>query len=497
MVQWGGPYAFIKWNQITYIYDLEAEKVITTFAQQERVYLSDKPLNFAVSPDGQFLAWIGGCNMSTRGACIWDWAAETGVRVMPNPTIQEGDESEHGEIDWLPTGGMIFINEVVAMPGPGTTAQAIASVDGKYYRPVDSFPGLLPPQVDPASIPHADGAPTAGLSLIIPAHEKHIGVVAWSPDGHWLASAPTDFHGDITYIRRGGHEVRVWDAISGAMVGEFPLEQCSIAIYTPPEQDGLVLASYSAQENGYAGYITAMDWPRLDGNTELALLLNECDDRYRLVIWDWAAGVVTAEYEDITSAAFAPGGGQVALGYADGRIVLTDYPEIDPADVLATLPAAVDTLVFSNDGSRLVAASIQSSEQAGELTAFDPSTGEYYFSIARSPFRTLAVSPDGTTIALAQRDGLYCFSERDLPPTLLDGQTGETIGAANPNYFTAAFSPIGQMLATGGCGTVILDLATPDNITYYEPIARTLAWSPDGTRLAAGVSFGIFVWDLP
>ncbi len=38
IVQWGGPYAFIKWNQITYIYGLDSEQVVTTLAQKERFY---------------------------------------------------------------------------------------------------------------------------------------------------------------------------------------------------------------------------------------------------------------------------------------------------------------------------------------------------------------------------------------------------------------------------------------------------------------------------
>ncbi len=498
MVQWGGHYAFIRWNQTTYIYDLDADQVVTTFAQTTRYWGSESPLEFTVSPDGRFLAWIGGCEMIPMGACVWDWAAQTGVRIMPHPEIEEFYETTAGNVRWHPAGGVIYITEEIPTAGPGTPVTAIASADGRVYRPTEGIPSALPAQIDPATLPHAGITPLPALALTILAHNSTVGVVSWSPDGRWLASAPTDFVGHYTYVYRGGHEVRVWDAASGAKVGEFPLEKCSMgAIYAPPGQDGLQLASYAAQDNGYSGYITALDWPRTDGSTALALLLNECDDRYRLLIWDWAAGQVVAEYEDVTAAAFAPGGEQIALGYADGRIVLTAYPDIDPADVIATLPTAVDVLTFSADGSRLAAASLNTADAAGELTAFDLPSAAPTFTVPRpDKLRGLALATDGSTIAVATHELLFCSRGFSFP-TLLDGQSGEALSTPNPDLYAVTFSPDGRYLAAGGCGTAIWEATSQGFVSITHPIGRSLAWNPDGSQLAVAASYGIFVWNLP
>jgi len=49
----------------------------------------------------------------------------------------------------------------------------------------------------------------------------------------------------------------------------------------------------------------------------------------------------------------------------------------------------------------------------------------------------------------------------------------------------------------GGLDEHDLDTTTFDAIAYYRRIGRSLAWSPNGRRLAVAGSYGFFVWDLP
>jgi WD40 repeat protein len=113
---------------------------------------------------------------------------------------------------------------------------------------------------------------------------------------------------------------------------------------------------------------------------------------------------------------------------------------------------------------------------------------------------SLAFSPSGTTLALADGDGdVYLWdvaSSRLLGTLTAPGQGGTT--TAN----SVAFSPSGTTLATnGGPGAYLWDLSTrrvaqtfsdPDSIA---PEVNALAWSPDGNNLAAADQDGsVYLW---
>ncbi|NDJ59720.1 MAG: hypothetical protein GYB67_01270 [Chloroflexi bacterium] len=106
--------------------------------------------------------------------------------------------------------------------------------------------------------------------------------------------------------------------------------------------------------------------------------------------------------------------------------------------------------------------------------------------------QSLVWSADGATLAVVTTLGVW-ISDGDAEPILLSGQGGAA---------TAAFSPDGRQIATGGAdGSVLLwDLAEP-----HEPIPLTahlyapgrLAFSPDGSLFASSDPSGYtHVWSV-
>jgi WD40 repeat protein/LysM repeat protein len=106
-----------------------------------------------------------------------------------------------------------------------------------------------------------------------------------------------------------------------------------------------------------------------------------------------------------------------------------------------------------------------------------------------------ALSPDGQTLALAGSLGVWLYDFASL--TLLDFFPG-----AEGNYRGVAWSPDGDRLALGitgrGSGAEIWDVAQGERLLTLEAegSVRQVAWSPDGTRVAGvGTVIEAYVWD--
>jgi WD40 repeat protein len=104
--------------------------------------------------------------------------------------------------------------------------------------------------------------------------------------------------------------------------------------------------------------------------------------------------------------------------------------------------------------------------------------------LGRGRANTLAISPDGKTIAVAGSLGIWlCDTETLEPEFLLRGHTGEVL--------SLAWSPDGSHLASGGLDTTVRvwDIASKQQILLLpDHLDRVtgIAWSPDGSYLASG-----------
>jgi WD40 repeat protein len=239
--------------------------------------------------------------------------------------------------------------------------------------------------------------------------------VSFSTDGRVLAVA-----GSITAIR-------LWEV--GTWAEKDTLEVGGLAKRVAFSRDGTMLAVDELDEDAETSRVTIWD---------LA-------SRRRLFVSDGFIG-------GVNDLAFSPNGSLLVVGDNTGLVRLWDLaarrsPIIFPAARRGQ--GGVISLAFSPKGDLLATAA------AFESTAkiWDASSGEPRGSLAvpDSSVKSLAFSPDGTTLVMAQWDGRI---------TLRDVNRGREVAASQAQgkpLLVVAISDDGRTIATGGLdGTVRL-----------------------------------------
>ncbi|MDQ0509904.1 WD40 repeat domain-containing protein [Ancylobacter amanitiformis] len=187
---------------------------------------------------------------------------------------------------------------------------------------------------------------------------------------------------------------------------------------------------------------------------------------------------------DVAPLRVAPFGAEgFIVGGASGRLVRV-APDGTTAVLVEIDTGAVDAIEPLPDHSALVAA-------GGVVVRYDAGGGTARaLAHMEGPLRALAAAPDGDHVALATPDAVAVIGLRDA------GRTDLALARAQ----VLAWSPDGQRLAIGLTegGLALLDmedgrvLRLPD---YPAPI-RSLDWSADGSQLVTGGAFRTIVWDM-
>src|SRR5262249_17005869 len=138
--------------------------------------------------------------------------------------------------------------------------------------------------------------------------------------------------------------------------------------------------------------------------------------------------------------------------------------------------------------------------RGGDVRVYEADTGRSIrtVSLEIGPVAGLAFSPDSQRLALAFIDGNVQVMDAATGHEILNMPRAVDHGAG------VAFSPDGRRLASGGGSNdgdgevVIWDAATGQNLLHIRErgLVRSLAFSPDGGRLAAACQDGtVRVWD--
>jgi WD40 repeat protein/DNA-binding SARP family transcriptional activator len=401
---------------------------------ERRGGLSGDGRNVAFSPDGSRIATTGLSGV----ASIWD--ARTSRQLFP----LEGHEGHVSAVVWSPDGRIVATggddgtarlwdassgDEMLVIPGQQAKIGSLAfSPDGSRLSSGSSNGSMV-----------WDITPAGNREVMnIPAHSGLIPNVTYSPGGARIASAGTD------------GRASVWDAETGQKEFDLSTHEAGVTDVVL-SRDGELIATSS-----------------FDGTAKL---------------WD-ASGKELRTFQGHTSAvwavSFSPGGDLLATVSEDqtGRVW-----EVATGREIAVFRGHTDFVydaAFSPDGSMVASVS-------NDYTArlWDPSTGDEIRALEGHDENIVeqAWSPDGTRLATASFDGTAKVWDAS------SGRDVLTLRGHAAIVLDVEASPDGTRWATASPdGTVrIWDATTGrESLTLRLPTgAGRLAFSPDGTRLAA------------
>lgn len=247
---------------------------------------------------------------------------------------------------------------------------------------------------------------------------------------------------------------------------------------------------------GHAGKVSALQFSP-DG----ARLVTASEDE-TVRMWDVGTGrelrALRGHGSVVSGVCFSPDGTRVASAGWDQTVRVCDAANGREQLVLRGLPWASFGVTWSPDGRRIAAAG------GGTARTWDAGTGEPLGAIAGAIVKVeaLAYSPDGATLAVgfqavssvAGRDSTLHLFDPDGKRTLVKLDHRDAVSAL-------AWSPDGSRLAAAGAeGRItVWDVTVGKQalqVSLPSGRARAVGFSPDGTRLAGGGLGGaVQVWD--
>jgi WD40 repeat protein len=286
---------------------------------------------------------------------------------------------------------------------------------------------------------------------VLRGHGNGIYPMAFSPEGRWIASGGWD------------HEVRLWDAATGAPCARLRHPDVVHGLAFGP--DGTWLVSASMADN-------------------------------RLRVWDVATARLRKEIAipagKLRSVTVRPDGRRLAASayVAEDNVHRLHVCDVESGQHLFSTTGSVRA--YSPDGRWL--AVVNADEDI--LILLDAETHETaaQFRGHEGNIRSAAFSPDGRRLAT-------CSQDRTVRVWTIDGGACQVLRGHTDDLFAVAFHPDGTRLASAGRDRAVWlwDLARGEEVARLQghtSFVWSLAFSPDGATLASGSGdFTVRLWD--
>ncbi|QDT73403.1 serine/threonine-protein kinase [Lacipirellula limnantheis] len=352
-----------------------------------------------------------------------------------------------------------------------------------------------------------------GTSSTIEASKEPIRCVAWSPDGKQLASCgngevvkvwDADSHKELRQVP--GHTEIAWRVAWSPDGRRLASIDNAGTIRVCEVESGNLLSS---RPEAHTWPVLTIAWSP-DGKN---LATGAGDSLVR--IWDvdsWESRNLAGHRDEVTSVRWSPDGSMLASSSADGSIVLWDDKTGAPLHTLRGHADAVREVRWSPDGRRLASASWD-----GAVRIWDAAGQQEYSRFNAESYA--AWSPDGRQFAALASPArgvvertLQMFDAATSNPV---GEPIKLLSADGPfvDWFPeVAWSPNGGMIAVAfstqhQVGVNIVDIATRAELTTFtlatsarQPEVRSVAFSPDASMIAAAILGGqsrvVAIWDV-
>ncbi len=470
------------------LWDVESGQNIVAFHVERSSVVSA-----AFSPDGAKLAWAGR---------LWDVATGQQLDIIQDKGLFKLEFSSDG----------------VMLAGT-----SISAVNGKR-----------------AGIVKLYDIETGQLLKTLNQGTERVSSIAFSPDGHLLASGSAV---DGT--------VNLWDVDSGQNTAVFtvkPNDGVAMCVAFSPDGAKLAVASaagitllevstgqhlYTRQHVEIGKLEISVDVFSVAFSPDGTKLASASWDGVKL--WDAAAGqniaALPGHARAVNAVAFAPDG----LTLASNSISGVQVWEVAAGQHIATLagpPNFAASFAYSPDGTRLAAGSADARNAEHTVKIWDVDTGKNTYTLqGHSDLVTaVAYSQDGTLLAAGSKDRTINVWD------VKTGQSAARLQGHESSINAVAFSPDGTKLASGADDTSIRLWEIPNGKTLHtlggvnspqtpakvlpaprrgedinevqmdsdgdvEPeiirgSVRSVAFSPDGTKLASASMDGVRLWHV-
>jgi WD40 repeat protein len=356
-------------------------------------------------------------------------------------------------------------------------------------------------------------ADPAAAAAVLQGHTDSVQVLTFSPDGRWLATGSADT------------TARIWNLSGANQAAEYVLtgheEPISSIIFTP---DSLRVITASADTTARIWDLTvrlpSVDPLVLRGHTDqiFALALS-ADGRWLVTgsrdttarLWDLhdqhpnVASLVLRGHEgEVSTVAISRDGRWIATGGTDAAARLWNLggPDSPAAPrILFGHTSVVRAVPFSSDGHRLVTGSGDTTARIWDLSAGDPTAAPFVARGHLNALRAVVISPKDHWLATGGDDTNARLWDLTAPDP---AEASVLLPSPSPTR-AIAFSSDERLMATGSRdGSVRLwDLSgdapstTPQILHKHTAQIRVIVFSPDNRWLATGGDDGaIRLWNL-